>query len=326
MPADSRINASIDALLVQMVASVNAPPEGWELLFDVKRQHADAQQLAMITRPTILFDPENWQEVRRSSNRQIEHYVVRVVLAVKVTKATDPLIDSMDRLAEQLRDWFAARPVMGGRILDVEQPAIVDRESIRTPCVYVTNFALSVELLAGWPMLAPVLPDPASLFTQARRAVWDAIENWTWPEEFEWKRLFKSDTDTEELLLREAPSLAELPAISLEWSQPFSVEQILNVLQKCPASLRISLWLPAGSLTLAEYLGDQLMQAVCRCTPEGSTVPYVRKVTGHLPEPLGPFQISGVNLPGEPAGRKALKVTLTIVLPIYLDYFHGGNS
>ncbi|QDV30115.1 hypothetical protein Spb1_20430 [Planctopirus ephydatiae] len=324
MPTPARINAALDALLLQLVAAENAPAGGWEMAFHVDRQHLDTYTFTGIGTPVIVFDAEDWEEVGRTTDRSLEYYTVRVGLGCRIAGEKDPLIDRLDRLAQQLRDWLTDHVVTGGRILDIEQTELVDRESLRNPGVYLTNFTLTVELLAGTPA-APIEITPEALLTKARLAVWAAIENWNWPAGFAWQRLFQSDADAEELLLRGGPSLAELPAIAVEWAQPFTVEQILNVLQKCPFSIRISLWLPAGSLTLAESLGDQLLQAICRSAPEGSSVPYVRKVTGHLPEPLGPFQITGVILPGEPS-RKALKVSLTLVLPVYLDYFHGGSS
>lgn len=318
--SDSRIHTAIDTLVDLMES---APPiGGWVLDYEAAQQHVDAQAMTSITTPILIFDAEEWTEAARSSNRRLERYMIRVVLGARINKLTDPVIDQLDRLSEQLRDWFGDREFTGGRILTIEQPEIVDRSQLRTPGVYVTSFEIEVELLAGT-AAAPISIIPPALLTAARLAVWEAIENWTWPEGFEWQRLFKSDADAEELLLRGKPSLGELPALAVDW-QPFTAEDVLNILQKIPAVIRLQAWLPASSLTLAETIGQELLAAVCRSKPEESSVTYVRQAIGHLPRPLGPCLIQGVSLPGAD-DRKVLQVTLSIGLPIYLDLYHAGS-
>lgn len=322
MPTPARINAALDALLLQLVAMDHAPADGWEMAFNVDRQHLDTYSFTGMSTPVMVFDAEDWEEVGRTTDRSLEYYTVRVALGCRVARTQDPLIDQLDRLAQQLRDWLTDRVVAGGRILDIEQTEMVNREQLRSPGVYVAQFALTIELLAGTPA-EPFEITPAALLTQARLAVWAAIENWDWPAGFEWQRLFKSDADTEELLLREKPALDELPALAVDW-QPFTTEDVLNILQKIPAVIRLRAWLPAGSLGLAETISQELLMAVCRSTPEGGTVSYVRAAIGHLPRPLGPCLIQSISLPGR-EDRKAIQITLSIGLPIYLDLYHAGS-
>lgn len=203
MPTPARINAALDALLLQLVAAENAPAGGWEMAFHVDRQHLDTYTFTGIGTPVIVFDAEDWEEVGRTTDRSLEYYTVRVGLGCRIAGEKDPLIDRLDRLAQQLRDWLTDHVVTGGRILDIEQTELVDRESLRNPGVYLTNFTLTVELLAGTPA-APIEITPEALLTKARLAVWAAIENWNWPAGFAWQRLFQSDADAEELLLRGA--------------------------------------------------------------------------------------------------------------------------
>lgn len=158
-----------------------------------------------------------------------------------------------------------------------------------------------------------------SPLTTARLAVWQAIDNWTWPMGFVWAKKYQSDEDTAEMMLR-GPAPHQFPAISVAWAQ-MTVEEYLNVIGQQNSPIRVSCWFAADQLSVAETIVEQIVQCVLKSTPDGSTVPYVRKAIGYPPVPIGPLILQSVALGN--SGVMSWKLEATFGLRINTDLYSG---
>ncbi len=160
-----------------------------------------------------------------------------------------------------------------------------------------------------------------SKLTEARLAVWQAINHWSWPEEFEWAKKYESDAHTAEMMLR-GPAPHQLPAIALAWAN-LTVEEVANLIQHQISPLQISMWFAADQLSVAEEISDQILKCICQSAPEGSSVTYIRQAIGYAPRPLGPMTLKAVKL-GE-SDVMAWRLDAAIGLRISTDFYHAGS-
>lgn len=133
-----------------------------------------------------------------------------------------------------------------------------------------------------------------SLLTDARRAVWSAVRAWPGlrspenPDRSLFRGQFDFETDTP--LAGFVPDVADMPALVIVPSGSVSPAFETNVAQEWPYALELAAWLPGWRVADAERLAFRMARAVCRATPSGSTVPFVKAATGLEPR-LGSLSI-----------------------------------
>jgi len=147
---------------------------------------------------------------------------------------------------------------------------------------------------------------PSSQLYDARKSLWDAIENWNATSG--WKR-FKVETDPNKTLemfptaYQDIPAVKILPAnVKFEWETQLYMQYdyVLN----------ITVWM--YTLPLIEAAMQDLWEGIIRCCPDASTVPYTRAALEKPPEQLGvQFNLVGI---GKESKLKAWSGVMTVGL------------
>lgn len=157
-----------------------------------------------------------------------------------------------------------------------------------------------------------------SVLTDARRAIWDSIDNWgPLRDVFRLKLSFDS-TRLEGPHRPQAPSgTADLPAIAI---MPVRVTPrwVTNVTQDHPYVLRVSYWTADTLIDKHEAVWDEIVKAIYRAHPNPAYPrdTYLKQATGvSMPIGFGPSSTAPVELNGLPAIRTdfdlALKLTIS---------------
>ena len=157
-----------------------------------------------------------------------------------------------------------------------------------------------------------------SILTDARRAIWDSIDNWGSTRDlFRWKASF--DSDRKEGAHRpQAPSgVGDFPAIMI---LPVRVTPrwVTNQTQDHPYVLRVSYWTAGTLIDKHEPIWDEIVTAIYRAHPNPAYPrdTYLKRATGtSMPIGFGPSSTSPVSVNGLEAIRTdfdlALKITVT---------------
>lgn len=144
----------------------------------------------------------------------------------------------------------------------------------------------------------------SSRLTQARRAVWDAIDNWpglanTFRQKFRFESGPQDGAVPEAAHRPDAPSAhADLPAIAIlpgavtpRWAS--------NLQQDHPYTLTIRYWTAGRCIDRSEALWDEIIKAVHRAKPgENLDIDtYLKQGTGYaIPAGYGPSRMTFVKL------------------------------
>lgn len=161
-----------------------------------------------------------------------------------------------------------------------------------------------------------------SILTDARNALWDAIDNWpglesestTTGRAFQQTFRFNDDSDLGSAI---QPALGDLPAVAI---LPVSSapEWFTHELQQWPLLFEFRLWTADWSLPEAEALLEATIRAIYQAG-EIPGVSYVKATTGYHPRQLGPLTFEFAR-----AGDRGPKVTLarfTLGLRVMMDPF-----
>jgi hypothetical protein len=144
------------------------------------------------------------------------------------------------------------------------------------------------------------------VLTDARNALWDAIDNWpSFADVF--KRSYKFDGDDSPEI---NPVLAQCPAIAV-YPDPGTSKEVLNKIYEHSYHLLILLFTPTWSLTLPDQLWQELIKAAWK-SDGGSGVPYVKAATGFYPENNFTVEQDRIFLKDGKATLTTLRLTLKV--------------
>lgn len=150
-----------------------------------------------------------------------------------------------------------------------------------------------------------------AVLTEARRAVWQAIDNWpALSNAFAQKVRYDRELS---MLDNVEPSISDLPAIAIA---PVSnvPDWFLNRVQHWVYLLDLTIWTPDWVLEPAEDLLEKTMDALYRSRPNAASGPTYLET--YLPfKTLGTASIQAINLT-ESEGPQVMKTTITISLSI----------
>lgn len=263
-----------------LAASLSTLPDaGWVAEFEVTHGFSEAKDYTQTERASVHLGYETRRPLARGTTQALDQVVVPVTLQRGVSptdaEGVATLLALGDQLREQLSDWNDGE----FRVETLAAPVPFDRAKLQTPGLFCQRILLDVDHLRTI-AAAPTPAAETAELTKARKAVWQAID----AADFSvtWARKYQSDADLEELTLRD-PGPAELPALALYWgdTQP---EWFTNVMQHWPGLMTATAWLPASLATAGELILQELVAAVFRATVSPSTVPVVKKTTGHYPK------------------------------------------
>lgn len=146
----------------------------------------------------------------------------------------------------------------------------------------------------------------SSQLTDARTSLWNAIEHWTATST--WKR-YKVETDPNKTLEMFPTGHQDIPAVKiLPATIKFAWETQLYM--QYDYVLNITVWM--HTLPQIEAAMQDLWEAVIKCKPTGSNVPYTRAALEKPPEQLGvQFSLVGI---GKENKLKAWSGVMTVGL------------
>ena len=161
-----------------------------------------------------------------------------------------------------------------------------------------------------------------ALITDARRGMWQAIDNWpalkangsdSVATRFRQTIRFESDVPAQQIL---EPDFSRMPALAIR-SVQVDPKWITNRQQGWPIGIRLEMWTPHWILATAEELFEEVMNALYRCQ-NGSGVEYVRAASGYPVMEYGDVSFEPV---ANAQSSKAIKTSWTVGLRTSKDPF-----
>lgn len=307
-----------DAIVAELAG--DPPAGGWALPFTCSRGYAEAVDLTDRTAAGVHIGVEAVQSLGRGATLALDQIVIPLTLQQRLDFENSPAIDDAlalaDQIKERLADWYDAE--LGFRMEMTQSPVPFERAKLTSPGLFVQRILLGVDHLRTI-AAAPTAAAETAELTKARKAVWQAINASSFS--VTWARKYQSDADLEELTLRD-PGAHELPAIALYWgdTQP---EWFTNVMQQWPSVMTATAWLPASLATAGELVLQELVAAVFRAAITPSTVPVVKKTTGHYPK-LKSLRAQLVSY-GRSGLRRAVRCDAQFDLTTFFDPLNAGS-
>lgn len=296
----------------------DAPSGGWAAPFTVSRSFAEAADYESRENASLHIGCEAWRPLARGTTLALDQFVVPLTLQRGQSPANDASTETMLALGDQLRERLSDWSDGVFRVETIAAPVPFDRAKLQTPGLFCQRILLDVDHLRTI-AAAPMPAAETAELTKARKAVWQAID----AAEFSvtWARKYQSDADLEELTLRD-PGPSELPALALYWgdTQP---EWFTNVMQHWPGLMTATAWLPASLATAGELILQELVAAVFRATVSPSTVPVVKKTTGHYPK-IRSLRAQLVSY-GRSGLRRAVRCDAQFDLTTHFDPLNAGS-
>lgn len=154
-----------------------------------------------------------------------------------------------------------------------------------------------------------------AILTDARNAVWDAIDNWPALSGAFRQKIRFEPSQAGKLMMpaKDEPSGVDFPAISVA---PSAVNPVWlgNQVQFRPVSLSIQIWTSGwDSLPQNEQLWEDVVEAIYKAKPDGGGDTYIGSATAHGPYGFGNSRWVRVTFPN---GQKAWSHTFDVVLKI----------
>ena len=275
--------------------------------YSVRIAEADVQDLPGPSDPAdVVIGFEASGRLGRTGATLLEQFLVPVTIKRRFASATQSDMDLNHQLSELLRGTLADYHTSTARVEQLLSPHPFDNPQAVGPGQYVNRFVLDMDVLTRPSAIATDTSTPQKILSNVRRAVWDAIDNWSEWDGNTWGRKFESDQDLDELALHD-PGYFDLPAIAVTWG-PTSPRFFAHSVQDWPATVNVTAWFPAHATRLAEYRAWQIVRAVYQSHPVGDPFPYVKRATGRNPERDSPITIEPIEL-GRAQQLKALKLT-----------------
>lgn len=312
--------SAIAELQTALVAALVDPPAGgWALPFDVRTGFGEARELTDRGQASVWIGYDGYRAQARGSTLSLEQHVVPVTLQQRTDATQTEEVDKLLQVGEQLRERLTDLHDGPFRVETVLAPVPFDSKALAgAPGLFCQKLLLDCDVLRTIAEAPPATAETAEL-TKARKAVWAAVD----ASEFSvaWVRKYQTDADLEELTLRD-PGTHELPALALYWGET-SPDWFTNIMQEWPSLMTATAWLPASLATAGELVLQELVAAVFRATVSPSTVPAVKKATGHYPalrslkSQIVPFGRSGL--------RRAVRCDAQFDLTTFFDPLHPGS-
>lgn len=146
------------------------------------------------------------------------------------------------------------------------------------------------------------------ILTDARNALWDAIENWPALQSGGspiWKRSFKFDGDDSPEI---NPNASQLPAIAI-YPEPGFAKMVLNKVQEQNYKLIVMLFTSTWNLSDPDTYWEEIVKAAWQSDGGGGT-PYIKLATGFHPKTE--ITVDQHRIKVDPEG-KPTKATLTLI-------------
>lgn len=150
------------------------------------------------------------------------------------------------------------------------------------------------------------------VLTDARNAVWDAIDNHADTRDL-FKKKFRFN-DEGSCMTEPEPALSDLDAISI-FPMSFVPKWYTNERQEWPYALRVVMWFGGWKVTRAETALLKVARAIQDAKPQGSSAAYINRVSGCNGVKVGPsggILITRIREKENPI--KVVKATLEFVL------------
>lgn len=294
------------------------PTGGWAAPFAVTRSYAEAVDYPDRAQAAVHLGFETRRPLARGQTQALDQFVVPLTLQRGISPTDDAGVETLFALGEQLRERLADWHGGNFRVETLAAPVPFDRAKLQSPGLFCQRILLDVDHLRTIADAPAPAAETAEL-TKARKAVWNAINASTFS--ITWARKYQTDADLEELTLRD-PGPHELPALALYWgdTQP---EWFTNVMQHWPSLMTATAWLPARLATCGELILQELVAAVFRACVSPSTVPAVKKATGHYPK-LRSLRAQLVSH-GRSGLRRAVRCDAQFDLTTHFDPLNAGS-
>ncbi|WP_010586309.1 hypothetical protein [Schlesneria paludicola] len=307
------MTAAVTTLQTGLKAMLEAiPANDRPLQYTVRIADVDVSDLpAKSVDPEIVIGFESSQRLGRTTATILDQYLIPVTIRRRMPKQDQTQLNENHALEEVLLDALANYHSETARVDQLVTLHPFDIASAVSPGLYTSKIVLDCDVLRR---VSPIVQDdttPTTILTKIRRAVWDALENWSEWDETTWTRAFRDDADLDELALHD-PAEFEFPAIAVTWG-PTSPRHLTNLAQDWPAMINVTAWFPPHQTSLAEYRASQIVRAIWQCKPEGQNVEYVRRACGRFPEKNSPINLDSIEL-GRSGQVKALKLTCGFVI------------
>lgn len=260
----------------------------------------------------VLIGFEASARLARTDATILEQMLIPVTIRRRYSAADQTALAVNHDLVEILRDELADFHSATARVEQLLSPHPFDEPAAVGPGLFVNRFVLDMDVLRNVSVITTDTATASKTLTRVRRAVWDALNNWSEWTGSTWARKFESDAALDELALHD-PGLFDLPAIAVTWGQT-NPRFFVHTVQDWPATVDVVAWFPIKSIRLAEYRAWQITRAVYQGAPTGTpTMSYIRTATGRLPEKNTPISIEPVSL-GRAQQVKAVRVTCTFTI------------
>lgn len=260
-------------------------------------------------------------ELARASTLVLDQGLVSVYLSYRHPDDDQTRLDACHQVAERLRDILGSWSANGARVEQLLTPNPFDQPAARQGS-FEHRLTLDMDILRTVGESSPAEVTDNPILTDARNAVWDAIDNWPafaadGDTPAAWTRKYKDPLDVAELSLHD-PGVADLPAIAVTWG-PTTANWWTHQMQQWGQQLVVTFWLPADSEAVAEWRLMQLMQAVYQSAPvESPSVSYVRRATGRPPTKNSPLTLEMIAL-GRAQRLHAWRGQIALTLTTNLD-------
>lgn len=302
---------TVKAAVKTAIDAISSPP------FPFASRIADydvADMPKMTDAADVVIGFEASQRLSRTGSTILEQHLIPITVRCRVASQDQSRIDSLNELMEVLRDNCALFHNSTMRVDSLLSPHPFDAGQAIGPGLFTSKFVMDLDVLRRVNAITQDSTTVSQTLTKAREAVWNAITNW--PEftiggNSVWGRMFKSDSDLDELALHD-PGEFDLPAIALTWG-PTTPQFLVHTAQSWPMVLNVSIWFPVHQTTLAEYRAWQLVRAVYQGAPSSGADSYVKTATGRYPSKDNPITPEIVEL-GRGGHLKVLKITVAFTL------------
>lgn len=260
-------------------------------------------------------------QLARTSTRILEQALVNVTLTYRHPDNDQANLDACHTVAQQVRDLLYNFKTDAARVEQLLTPNPFEQTQA-VQGTFKHRLTLDLDVLRTIATVDPPTVtdtgDATPIFTEARNAVWDSIDNWpAFATPAAWVRKFKDSADLEELSLHD-PCAAELPAIAVTWG-PTDPKWWTNTMQQWAQQLFITFWMPASWQAAAEWRLVQLTQALYQAAPESSPgVSYIRRAVGRPPSKTSPLSLELVAL-GRSQQLHAWRGQIALVLTANFD-------
>ncbi|WP_373649009.1 hypothetical protein [Schlesneria sp. DSM 10557] len=281
--------------------------------FNVRVAEADVSDIPSTQQHAdVLIGFEASARLARTEATILEQMLIPITIRRRYSKSDQAALGINHELAEILRDKLSDYHSSTARVEQLLSPHPYDEPQAVGPGIWVNRFVLDMDVLRHVSEIVTDTTTDAQLLTKIRRAVWDALNNWSEWDDETWSRKFELDADLDELALHD-PGLFDLPAIAVNVG-PTNPRFMAHTVQDWPVTVDVVAWFPIHAIRLAEYRAWQIQRAIYQGAPEDApTMTYIRTASGRLPEKNPQILFEPVQI-GRAQQLKAVRMTCTFTI------------